>query len=468
MTMSDELDTEKVSQEAADFQENEPIAEQPIEETPVILDDEPEEDIVEEGAAAGKEERLAKFLAAAGIASRRSCEELIEEGRVTVNGVAVTTPAYNVDPDKDEVRFEGHVMETHPQGKVYIILNKPVGYTCSAKDDHAEHLVFELIPERFGRLFTVGRLDRDSEGMLILTNDGDFAQRLMHPSRQIIKRYYVECEGQFSTSLRRRMIEGFYDNEEFIRALNVEEQSVQKGHCSLIVTLGEGRKREVRRLCKDVGLEVRVLRRVSIGGLDMDSKLTTGSWRMLTEEEQAKLFDRVELPAQAASADPRPYWQKSGREERKPFDRDHRPFTASPYPEYKDSRDNRDNDRFGDRKPFDRDRKPFGDRDRFDRGDRKPFDRDRKHFGDRDRFDRGDRKPKQQNSTEIFKLTKSSSRDNVLTPPFTQLSKLIVPIRTTRTATTTPTILRGQGHLPRRIPDPRRRHPRRRHLRIGL
>ncbi len=361
---------------------------------PVEVSSDAVEESIEEGEATGKEERLAKFLASCGIASRRNCEDLIEEGRVTVNGEAVTSPAYNVDPDKDVICFEGRVVETHPNGKIYIIINKPVGYTCSSKDEHAERLVFDLIPRRFGRLFTVGRLDRDSEGLLILTNDGDYAQRIMHPSRQILKRYYVECEGQFSTSLRRRMIEGFYDNDEFLRALNVEEKSVQKGHCSLVFTLGEGRKREVRRLCKDVGLEVTKLCRIGIGALELDEKLIPGAWRIMTPAEQEKVFEKVYVPDYASSSDPRPYWQKS--RENRLFDREHRPYMASPYPEYKKE----DNDSFKgrggfdrDRKPFDRDRKPF-DRDRkpFDR-DRKPFDRDRKPF-DRDRkpFDR-DRKP---------------------------------------------------------------------------
>ena len=361
---------------------------------PVEASSDAVEESIEEGEATGKEERLAKFLASCGIASRRNCEDLIEEGRVTVNGEAVTSPAYNVDPDKDVICFEGRVVETHPNGKIYIIINKPVGYTCSSKDEHAERLVFDLIPRRFGRLFTVGRLDRDSEGLLILTNDGDYAQRIMHPSRQILKRYYVECEGQFSTSLRRRMIEGFYDNDEFLRALNVEEKSVQKGHCSLVFTLGEGRKREVRRLCKDVGLEVTKLCRIGIGTLELDEKLIPGAWRIMTPAEQEKVFEKVYVPDYASSSDPRPYWQKS--RENRLFDREHRPYMASPYPEYKKE----DNDSFKgrggfdrDRKPFDRERKPF-DRDRkpFDR-DRKPFDRERKPF-DRDRkpFDR-DRKP---------------------------------------------------------------------------
>ena len=384
---------------------------------PVEMSSDAVEESIEEGEATGKEERLAKFLASCGIASRRNCEDLIEEGRVTVNGEAVTSPAYNVDPDKDVICFEGRVVETHPNGKIYIIINKPVGYTCSSKDEHAERLVFDLIPRRFGRLFTVGRLDRDSEGLLILTNDGDYAQRIMHPSRQILKRYYVECEGQFSTSLRRRMIEGFYDNDEFLRALNVEEKSVQKGHCSLVFTLGEGRKREVRRLCKDVGLEVTKLCRIGIGALELDEKLIPGAWRIMTPAEQEKVFEKVYVPDYAASSDPRPYWQKS--RENRLFDREHRPYMASPYPEYKKE----DNDSFKgrggfdrDRKPFDRDRKPF-DRDRkpFDR-DRKPFDRDRKPF-DRDRkpFDR-DRKPFDRDRKPFDRDRKPFDRENERRP----------------------------------------------------
>ena len=391
---------------------------------PVEASSDAVEESIEEGEATGKEERLAKFLASCGIASRRNCEDLIEEGRVTVNGEAVTSPAYNVDPDKDVICFEGRVVETHPNGKIYIIINKPVGYTCSSKDEHAERLVFDLIPRRFGRLFTVGRLDRDSEGLLILTNDGDYAQRIMHPSRQILKRYYVECEGQFSTSLRRRMIEGFYDNDEFLRALNVEEKSVQKGHCSLVFTLGEGRKREVRRLCKDVGLEVTKLCRIGIGALELDEKLIPGAWRIMTPAEQEKVFEKVYVPDYASSSDPRPYWQKS--RENRLFDREHRPYMASPYPEYKKE----DNDSFKgrggfdrDRKPFDRDRKPF-DRDRkpFDR-DRKPFDRDRKPFDrerkpfDRDRkpFDR-DRKPFDRDRKPFDRDRKPFDRENERRP----------------------------------------------------
>ena len=121
--------------------------------------------------------RLAKFMAAAGVASRRRCEEMITEGRVTVNGKPVLTPAFNVDPRRDVVKFEGRELSA-PEEYVYVMLNKPAGYTCSAKDEHARQLVYELLPEDFGRLFTIGRLDRETEGLLLLTNDGELAQQI--------------------------------------------------------------------------------------------------------------------------------------------------------------------------------------------------------------------------------------------------------------------------------------------------
>ena len=271
----------------------------------------------EEAETEEKGMRLAKFLAKAGIGSRRSCEEYIREGRVTVNGEAVTAVGTCVTPGEDTVCFEGKPVAFADGEFVYLMLNKPVGYTCSAKDSHAENLVYQLIPERFGRVFTVGRLDRDSEGLLLLTNDGDFAQRLTHPSHEIYKRYYVECEGRFTTAIRRQLLDGMYDNGEFLHALNVEQVSVRYGACSLIFTLGEGRKREVRRLCKDVGLRVKLLRRVSIGQLELDAKLTVGSWRIMSPHDCELALKPIEIPERPRSAEPpRPYWVKDKPEPR--------------------------------------------------------------------------------------------------------------------------------------------------------
>ncbi|MBP5300458.1 MAG: rRNA pseudouridine synthase, partial [Victivallales bacterium] len=275
------------------------------------------DDLTMENADAAPEKgmRLGKYLAMAGIGSRRSCEGYIQEGRVTVNGEAVTEPGTCVT-EADDVRFEGKPISLADRTKVYLMLNKPVGFTCSARDVHAKNLVYQLIPERFGRIFTVGRLDRDSEGLLILTNDGEFAQRLTHPSHQIYKRYYVECGGRYTTSVRRKLMDGMYDNGEFLQALNVEQLSVQHGFCKLIFTMGEGRKREVRRLCKDVGLRVELLRRVGVGQLELDPQLTPGSWRIMSPRDCELALQPIAVPERPRSTEPpKPYWVKEEPEE---------------------------------------------------------------------------------------------------------------------------------------------------------
>jgi len=226
--------------------------------------------------------RLARFLAAAGIASRRSCEELITQGRVCVNGQAVLTPAMSIDPAQDSVTFEGR--KVGEEKKVYLLLHKPAGYTCSAHDVHAKKLVFDIVPDRFGRLFSVGRLDRDSEGLLLLTNDGDLAQALTHPSRQVPKQYRVSCEGSFTTGIRRQMLNGVFDGGEFLQPQAVEQCGHFRGHAELLLTLCEGKKREVRRICKAVGLQVSKLQRVAFGTVELGD-LAAGSWRHLSDEE---------------------------------------------------------------------------------------------------------------------------------------------------------------------------------------
>ncbi|MFW6367174.1 MAG: pseudouridine synthase, partial [bacterium] len=138
--------------------------------------------------------------------SRRSCETLIEEGKVSVNGERIVHPATTVDQENDIVCVEGR--RVTPNRAAYLMVNKPPGFTCSAKDRHADRLVFELIPERYGRLFTIGRLDRDSEGLLLLTNDGDFAQRLGHPSGGVRKTYDVWVSGNVNGSILSRLRTG--------------------------------------------------------------------------------------------------------------------------------------------------------------------------------------------------------------------------------------------------------------------
>ncbi|NMA42373.1 MAG: rRNA pseudouridine synthase [Oligosphaeraceae bacterium] len=226
--------------------------------------------------------RLAKFLASAGIASRRACEELIRQGRVQVNGEVVLSPALNIDPEADVVKYDDKLVQA--EQKVYLLLHKPVGFTCSASDPYAKRLVYELVPKKFGRLFTVGRLDRESEGLLILTNDGDFAQRLSHPSQQVPRRYLVACEGYFTSATRRQMLKGVHDEGELLQATSVKQRGHLKGHAELEIALTSGKKREIRRLCKAVDLEVTSLQRISFGSIELGS-LPPGHWRLLDTAE---------------------------------------------------------------------------------------------------------------------------------------------------------------------------------------
>jgi 23S rRNA pseudouridine2605 synthase len=230
--------------------------------------------------------RLARFLASCGVASRRACEELIQRGLVRVNGAIVSTPATSVVPGDDRVDCRG--VPVQPQAPVWLLLNKPAGYTCSARDAHAARLVFELLPAHLGRLFSVGRLDRDSEGLLVLTNDGDLAQRLAHPSRQVRKTYLVEAQGALSRAALAGLRQGITDAGEFLRPLTVALERAHGDQVCLRFVLQEGRKREVRRLCAAVGLKVLRLRRTMLGPLCL-GQLRPGEWRHLDAAEIAAL-----------------------------------------------------------------------------------------------------------------------------------------------------------------------------------
>ena len=237
--------------------------------------------------------RLARYLASAGIASRRRCEEMIREGRVSVNGQAILTPVCIVTPGQDVIRFEGRILTLDEP--VYLMLNKPAGYTCSSQDEHAEHLIYEFLPENLARVFSVGRLDRDSEGLLILTNDGELAQNLTHPSRQITKHYIADCTGTFTPDMADNMLAGVEDNGDFLKATQVTLKRRWPGHVFLEIVLTEGKKREVRRLCASQGLTVTRLARVQFASLTLGN-LPNGEWRRLTPEEIDDLKQAAATP----------------------------------------------------------------------------------------------------------------------------------------------------------------------------
>lgn len=228
--------------------------------------------------------RLSKILASAGVASRRACEELIFQGRVTVNGEKVLVPQTMVGPG-DTLLVDGEPVKPVAQTKKYYILNKPAGYVCTSLKTQGTKIVLDLFPEEEVRLFTVGRLDKDTEGLLIVTNDGHFANKVMHPSSNIDKEYLVKVEAEITADHLAAISNGTQVEGVFVKPLRV--QKVRKG--TLKIVISEGKKREVRLLLKAAGLRVLELTRIRIGGLHL-GPLPLGSWRPMTDSDKKALF----------------------------------------------------------------------------------------------------------------------------------------------------------------------------------
>ena len=231
-------------------------------------------------------ERLQKVLARLGFGPRRVCEDLIADGRVTVNG-EVAVLGRRVDVEHDRVEVDGHVVGVRP-GLVHYLLNKPRGVVTTAADTHGRRTVVELVPDD-PRVFPVGRLDVDTEGLLLLTNDGDLAHRLTHPSFGVEKEYIAEVEGRPSPGAVRRLREGVEldDGPTAPAKVTLVEPTV------LRIVIHEGRNRQVRRMCEAVGHPVVRLVRTRIGPLH-DRRLPPGEWRPLTQVEVRALEQAVE------------------------------------------------------------------------------------------------------------------------------------------------------------------------------
>jgi len=235
-------------------------------------------------------ERLARFLAHAGIASRRHAEELIAAGRVQVNCLTVTTQGSRVDPEHDKVSVDGKPVAA-PARHVYILLHKPVGYVTTARDPQGRPTVLDLLPPELRRLrvYPVGRLDIDTSGLLLLTNDGDFALRLSHPRYSTEKHYHALVQGCPTGAQLEALREGVDITEDDGRTHKTAPAQVQilrqaGPNCWLTLTLHEGRKRQVRRMLSTVGYPVLELKRVGIGPLTL-RELPEGEWRYLTAAE---------------------------------------------------------------------------------------------------------------------------------------------------------------------------------------
>ncbi len=235
-------------------------------------------------------ERLQKVLAATGWGSRRTCEELIAEGRVTVNGV-VAELGRRVDADHDLIAVDGAPVGVKP-GLVYYLLNKPAGVVTTAKDTHDRRTVVELVPSD-PRVFPVGRLDRDTEGLLLLTNDGELAHRVTHPSHGVDKEYLVHVQGRVSQGTLRTLRDGV----ELDDGITAPAEASQPSPGVLRLTIHEGRNRQVRRMCDAVGHPVLRLVRTRIGPL-VDRSLRPGDWRELSTGERKALTEAVADPPQ--------------------------------------------------------------------------------------------------------------------------------------------------------------------------
>jgi 23S rRNA pseudouridine2605 synthase len=228
--------------------------------------------------------RLSKALAAAGIASRRACEELIFKGRVSVNGEVALLPQTLVSWGKDEIRVDDQLISGEEE-KAYFILNKPRGYICSSVRTGRKKLVVDLFGSSHGRLFTVGRLDRDTTGLLIVTNDGHFAQKVIHPSANISKEYVVKTLQEVTDQHLKAIAKGTFIEGSWIKPVRV--QKVRKGTVKVVVK--EGKKREVRLLVQNAGLDILELSRVRIGGLRL-GPIPEGTFREMTDAEKQIIF----------------------------------------------------------------------------------------------------------------------------------------------------------------------------------
>ena len=226
-------------------------------------------------------ERLQKILSARGVCSRRKAEELIAAGKVLVNGT-VARLGDSADADADEIRVDGELIPT-PSEYVYIMLNKPRGYVTTLSDEKGRPNAAQLI-DCGTRVYPVGRLDMDSEGLLLFTNDGDFANTLMHPKHEVDKTYRVLVQGYTDENLERLKqpveLDGYMIRKPDVKLLRLRD----KGQAQLLVTIHEGRNRQVRRMCDAAGMKVLRLQRISEGKVKL-GQLECGKWRYLTPDE---------------------------------------------------------------------------------------------------------------------------------------------------------------------------------------
>ena len=234
--------------------------------------------------------RLQKYLASCGISSRRKCEELILNGKVEVNGKVITELGTKINPDTDEIKYNGKIIKNEEE-KVYIVLNKPIGYVTTAKEQFGRDMVLDLVKIN-KRIVPVGRLDMYTSGALILTNDGDFVNKLTHPKNEINKTYNVTISGKITkqeVELLKNGVEidnGYITKPAEVKILKIDEE---KNISRIQIIIHEGKNRQIRKMCVAIGKKVLALHRSKIGNIDVKN-LKIGEWRYLTEKEISNLI----------------------------------------------------------------------------------------------------------------------------------------------------------------------------------
>lgn len=238
-----------------------------------------------------EEIRLQKFMADSGIASRRKCEELILQGKVQVNGKQITELGTKINPEKDVVEFENKIINNENKKCVYILLNKPIGYVTTAKDQFGRDTVLDLVKVK-ERIVPVGRLDMYTSGALILTNDGDFVNKVTHPSHEINKTYNVTVKGIVTDENVKALENGVIIDENYktkpaiVKILKIDKE---KKISRIQITIHEGKNRQIRKMCKAIDKNVLALHRAKIGELTVKN-IPLGKWKFLNKNEIEKLI----------------------------------------------------------------------------------------------------------------------------------------------------------------------------------
>lgn len=232
------------------------------------------------------EKRLQKFISEAGIMSRRAAEEEIKKGNIKVNGARAEL-GQKIDDERDVVEYRGKIISADSH-HIYIMLNKPAGYVTTMSDEHARKCVAELVSDVPERVYPIGRLDRESEGLLLFTNDGEFANRMMHPRYHKPKIYHVKIRGKVEPEKVAALSRPMKIDDYITKPANVSVVTLKEDYTVLAIELFEGRNRQIRKMCEQVGLFIMTLRRISVGNVKLGD-LRPGKWRYLTKSEVASL-----------------------------------------------------------------------------------------------------------------------------------------------------------------------------------